>query len=115
MLHLIMMVAMDAKQKISGKTLEEKIVSSMKAAKNHWMVMNQNHQFYGAILAVIEHVGSESDDGKRLIEELGSIKQMNDSINAAASGIPVAFENLKKPENPIGVIRLWKEVQDGKK
>jgi len=102
----LMLVANEAENACKGEPdLRSKCVAAMKAARNHWMVTDDDKQFRGAIAGVMMAVGEGSAEYESLKVEVGAIKAMN----ALFSGVPVDISQIPLPENPVGLIKLWQE------
>jgi len=84
-------------------TVRGRLIAAFKVARNHWMATDEQEQFQGAVAAV--HILSNEEDKRRLEQELLLLR----TLNAASSGVPVAFEDLPVPTDPIGVLGLWHE------
>lgn len=103
--NLAMLVAMEAKMAIKPEdSLEDQCRAAMKAAKGHWMVLDEDTQFKGAVAAIYEL--SDEETRGRIVVELEALK----ALSALLSGVPVDFENVTIPDNPIGLRDLWQEV-----
>lgn len=73
-------------------------------AKNHWMVVDPNHQIKGAFAVALTKLKPE--DRARLMASIDAAR----AINAAASGVPVDFgAMLAKHEGiePLPYDHLW--------
>lgn len=102
---MLALVATEAREAIKNETtLENRLRTAMKAAANHWMVLDRDTQFRGAVAAVYEV--SDEDDRQRIEQELDALK----FINAMLSGVPVDMDRRPKAENPIGLTKLWTEA-----
>lgn len=89
-------------------SLEDKLHSAFMAAQNHWMVLDENPQMMGAVLAV--HEKSSEEDQARLKAEIDVIK----SLNAVISGVPVDMASVLdriQDVEPIGLNRIWRNVK----
>jgi len=105
-------VAAEAKAKLEGITgLGDRLIAAMKAAKGHWLVLDKDVQLRGAIAAVLMVLEEEgnTEDSERIKKELGTLQ----ALSAATSGVPVNFAALDLPANPVGLLKLWHEIQDG--
>jgi hypothetical protein len=106
---MIMLVMADAKHAVKAEdTFEDRLTAAMSAAKNHWMVTDEQLQFKGAIMAVYPSCNPEEQ--ARLKAELDLLK----TIAAASSGIPVdvpaVLDRTSKFEG-IGLGKLWREAE----
>ena len=96
--------------------LEDKLRAAMNVAKNHWMVLDRETQFKGAIAAVMLHYGKDSPEYRRIEAELIKMQQLNAFLMAAQSGLSPQLPEAKTdaPE-PIGMMGLWREaIKDSK-
>ena len=97
---------MDAKRVAEGAdTLEDKLIAAMNETRNHWMVTDEDKQFRAAVGAVMLLV----DDDTRYQIEL-EMKTLN-ALSAMISGVPVDIENIETPDEPIGLMKIWKELR----
>ena len=97
----------EAKHAAEGETtLEGRLSKAMKATKNHWMATDENTQFRAAVGAVL--LLSEGEDKERLEEEIAQLK----AVQAMLSGVPVNFDAMEPMENPIGLMKMWRETND---
>ena len=102
----LMIVIAEAKSAAEGKdTLEDKLTAAMNSARNHWMVLDEDKQFRGAVGAVMLLV---DDETKRRLEL--EMKSLN-ALSAMISGVPVDIEQIEVSEDPIGLLKMWKELK----
>ncbi len=102
----LMIVIAEAKSAAEGKnTLEDKLTAAMNAARNHWMVIDEDKQFRGAVGAVMLLVDDETRDRIEL-----EMKTLN-AMSAIFSGVPVDIERVEVAEDPIGLLKMWKELK----
>lgn len=90
--------------------LHAKLRASMLAAKDHWMVRDRDMQFRGAIAAVMDHYGDNSDEWKRISHELIRIQQLNAFLASAGAGLNPELPSLDGEDKPIGLLTIWREV-----
>lgn len=92
--------------------LERRFRKAMKAAKDHWMVTNDQDQFRGAIGAVL--LSKETTDDEK--ERINATVQSLAALNAMISGIPVDVgAMLKRQEEgpePLPLVKWWSEVKE---
>ena len=101
------MIEAEVRDELSNaKTLEDKFNISFKAAHNHWMFVDEDEQFKGAIGAVCLHATEE--EKTRIMAELDSLR----TLNAMLSGVSIDFSNVPDLENPIGITKMWKLTND---
>lgn len=84
-------------------SLEDRLRSAMRAGHNFWMSTDEDVRFRGSVAAVLLHCSE--DERERIGEEL---KMLRD-LSALLSGVPVDTERITAAENPIGLMRLWRE------
>jgi hypothetical protein len=91
------------------ETFEGKLRAAMKSAAHHWMVLDEPTQQQGALAAVLDLVGPESDEGRRIQHEM----KIHRALQAASSGIPVDFGAMLEGDapEPIGLAKLWTEAK----
>ena len=105
--NLIMLVMMEAGSAIKpDDSLEDRCRSAMKAAKNHWMVLDEDSQFKGAVAALYEQ--ANEDEKVRIKAEFDSLKFLSAMLN----GVPVDFDAIEPLENPVGLNKIWREVTE---
>ncbi len=85
--------------------LDQKIDAAMKATNNHWMILDEDKQFRAAVGGLILSVNEETQT--RIKEEMASLRV----VGAMMSGIPVDIERVEVPENPLGLLKRWKELK----
>ena len=105
--NLIMLVMMEAGSAIKpDDSLEDRCRSAMKAAKNHWMVLDEDSKFKGAVAALYEQ--ANEDEKVRIKAEFDSLKFLSAMLN----GVPVDFDAIEPLENPVGLNKIWREVTE---
>lgn len=89
-----------------------RIQKAMKAAANHWMVLDEAQQFRGAVAAaIVESEGAERDRIERSAKALGRIGAM---LQALQAGIPVDLEGMaaeKQDDDLIPLRAMWDEAK----
>lgn len=88
----------------SADTLDDRIKAAFKAARNHWMVRDENEQFQGAVAGIYEL--SDETDRERIKMEMDGLR----ALSALFSGVPVDMSQIPIPEKPIGLLKTWKET-----
>jgi hypothetical protein len=89
----------------SETTLEGRVRAAMKATVNHWMAVDEDSRFKAAVAAAIElSAGDERDLLEREMRALAA-------LSASMTGIPVNFDEIEFPENPIGLLGMWAQVK----
>jgi hypothetical protein len=95
----------------SKQLLEERLRVTMRAARNHWLVTNEESQFKMAVGAVM--VEATEEERGRIEVDLKFLKAMS----SAASGVPVDFGRLMKELGKdgtvkgVGLMKLWDEIK----
>lgn len=85
----------------AAATAADKLRVAFKGARNHWMFTDEDEQMRGAIGAAMHHMSTE--DREIIEKELRALQ----AISAATRGLPINFEAVEIPENPIGILKLW--------
>lgn len=105
----ISIVMIECRAAASGATtLEGRIKAAFKSACNHWMVLDDNQRFQGAVAAVWD---LSDDETKSRIE--GEMKSLR-TLSAICSGVPVDFAQIETPQNPIGLLGKWHEQKEAR-
>ena len=86
-------------------TLEDKLTAAMRDARHHWMVTNEDEQFRAAVGAVM--LNSDDDTRRRIEKEMLALR----TLGTAMDGVPVDFSSVEVPEDPIGLLALWKDTK----
>lgn len=107
-----MIVAMEARTACRGEPdLIERIKKAMKASRNHWMVLEEAHQFRGALAgAILESEGEERD---RIERSAAALNRTGAMLQALQAGVPVDFKSMaeNKPDDDLIPLRkLWDEA-----
>ena len=106
---VIMIAATDAMDACKGKkTLKAKLLAAMRAVKDHWLLTNKDEQFIAAIGGVAE-ISSE-DDKHQILTEAKFLKAITSALNGGGVVLPQPPDGFK----PIGLIKMWCEVNEGK-
>lgn len=91
--------------------LEERLKVVMRAALNHWLVLEEEGQFKMAVGAVM--VEATEEERERMEIDLKFLRAMS----SAASGVPVDFGRLieelveRSEVKAVGLRKLWDEVK----
>ena len=110
MLALVVAECSSAVDSCKG-TLEDKAQAAMKKAKDHWMVLDKDTQFRGAIGALLIHYGKDSPEYERISQELDSLRKISAILQAAAVGLSVNLSEEDLPKHkPIGLMKMWQEI-----
>lgn len=84
--------------------LESRFRAAAASTKHNWMAPDEDTAFRAAIAAL--YISAPEEDQPRILEEAEALK----IISAMLSGIPVDLDAVKMPENPIGLMKLWRET-----
>lgn len=104
----IVLAMEEAKQRLEGKTfstLEERCKEAMRVTVRHWLITDEDERFRAAIGAVL--LTCSPEEKTRIEEEL----QVWKMLAAALQGVPVDLSDMRCPENPIALSKLWYEVK----
>lgn len=91
--------------------LEERLKVTMRAALNHWLVLDEEGQFKMAVGAVMVEATEEEQERMNI-----DIKFLR-ALSSAASGVPVDFGRLieelgeDSAAKAVGLRKLWDEVK----
>jgi hypothetical protein len=113
---LIALVIHEARAALKADaTLPENVAAAMKAAANHWTVLDFEPQFKGAIAALATHYGEGSPEYERIIYEARMLGKFNAMIVAAQAGLSVGLDSLvdddePKPE-PVGLMQAFRDAR----
>lgn len=94
--------------------LETRLRAAMALAKGHWMATNEDHQFRGAVGAVMLSYGEDAPEFARIEHEMRLLQQVSTMVQAAQLGMSVGGLSVADdaPE-PIGLMGLWRDVMGG--
>ena len=96
-----------AKQEVD---LKDKIIAAMKVTEDHWMITDEDLRFKAAIAGAISACLSENSK-ERIIEEVNALS----CLSTMLSGGSVDLSEIKMPENPIGLMKLWMDIKEENK
>lgn len=108
---MLSLVAVEAGSACRGEPdLIERIKKAMRAARDHWMVLDPEIQLRGALAAVLQE--SEGAERERLERSIERLKKASALLSALASGVPVDFEAVELPSDEdnagtIPILKLW--------
>ncbi len=94
--------------------LTERLRKCMKAAHNHWMVLDEPTQLRGAVAAAVDL--TDEPDKTRLSRSWERFVKLNNALGAASNGVPVDFGALLaeqegvEPLDIIPIMALWSET-----
>ena len=110
--NMIMLGITELRSKVDPKqSLEERLKVAMKAALEHWCVLDEEPQFKMAIGAVMAEATEEEQERIRI-----DIKFLS-AMASAAGGVPVDFVRLVEElgegsaAKAVGLRKLWDEVK----
>lgn len=103
-----------AKSAASGvQGIEAKCRAAFKAVRQEDMFCSgDNVMFNGALAGVVEDLGLESEDGKKVCEAARGVNKANAVLQAMASGVPVDLEAAMKdlpPKPALPLMQWWHE------
>jgi len=87
------------------------LTKAFKAAKNHWMVLDSEPQFGGALNAVLVKMGQDHPDKQRLTTEIELLGKFNAFLRAAQMGLSPDVPEVPEGFQAFGIRKLWEEVQ----
>ena len=102
---LALVVAESEGAVVPGETLKERLTAAMRKAQGHWMVLDKDTQFRGAIGAVLKTATEE--EKAEILKELEGLRM----ISALISGVPVDLESLEDKGPNVGLLGLWRATQ----
>ena len=89
--------------------LKERVRKAMQKAYKHWMVLDEQEQFKGAVTGAF--LCSDEDDKLTIKAALQSLQ----TLSAVLSGVPVDLEEALKQQESVAdklaLLPLWKEVK----
>lgn len=85
-------------------SLDGMLRAAMQAMKNHWMITDENEQLKAAVAAVMLLSDEETKD--KITREWKAAA----AFSALLSGLPIDMSCVDMPENPIGIMKIWREV-----
>lgn len=102
----LMMVALECKEAAKEEDFEARLDKCCEAAKDHWMVLDKEKQFHGAMVAA--YLQSNDEEKKRIEVSLKILR----TVSAMFSGVPVdinQIESLSEGAEPIAMQALFKK------
>lgn len=91
-------------------TLAENVAAVMQVAANHWMVLDRNEQFTGAVAALLSHYRDTPEEA-RIRWEVQSIQRLSAMLSAAQAGLSVGIpepdEDARETFEPIRLIQSF--------
>ena len=92
--------------------LDARLKKAMKAARNHWMVTDENAQFKGALAAALMETADEAERD-RIIRSARALNRIGALISALQSGVKVDLEAMaaEKADDDLLPLRdLWAQA-----
>ena len=89
----------------------EMLRKSLKAARRHWMILDEDPQLKGALNAVLKKMGDSHPDRDRLETEIRMLSQFSAFLSAAQAGLAVEPPSLPEGFEALGVMKLWHEAK----
>jgi len=104
--NLLALVATIAHGSIRGKDWETAFDEAMNAAATNGIITDEDLQFQGAVGGLLMWAHKREDDEltERITKELGVLR----ALSAALSGVVIDTGQLTL-ENPLGLMKRWKE------
>lgn len=87
--------------------IEGRLRVAFGVTRDHWATTGEENRFRAGVGGVI--LASSPEEQERINAELHNLQM----VGAAVAGIPVDFSALGVDEEPIGLLRIWREVKDG--
>ena len=115
MVNLVIAECKHAVEECKGD-VKAKLLAAMNAAKDHWMVLDKEIQFKGAVASVLLHYPEGSEERKRIEHELAVMRRFNAMIVASNAGLSVSLPEAEDEEKhePLAMVGMWHDVT-GKK
>ncbi len=87
-------------------TLEARLKAAMQLTKDgHWLLSSEDENFRCAVGAVM--LNASPDERERIEADLRGLK----ALSAMISGVPVDLSRIEVPENPLGMMAMWREIK----
>lgn len=110
LLSIVIMSCAQAVERCHG-SLEDKARAAMGEAKDHFMVLDRDVQFRGAVGALLLHYGKGSPEYERIAAEIAGIRKLTAILASAHAGLSVNLTDDDVPKHePIGLMRMWHEA-----
>ena len=85
-------------------SLEDRLRAVMKVGREHWMITDEDERFRASVGAAL--MSATDEEQEQIKTELHALRD----FSALCSGIPIDVSRIVVPENPVGLLALWKEV-----
>jgi hypothetical protein len=107
----ISMISMECEAAIGDeKDAKEMLRKAFKAARHHWMVLDQGPQFSGALNAVLVKMGDDHPEQERLRTEVKLLSQFNSFLQAAQAGLNPDVPEVPEGFEAFGIRKLFDEA-----
>lgn len=107
----IQMVSMECESAIGDeRDAKAMLEKAFKAAKHHYMILEPDPQFKGALNAVLTKMGDEHPDKERLTTEIKLLSQLGAWLQAAQQGLSVDPPSVPEGFEGLGIRKLWDEA-----
>jgi len=97
------------------ETIEDMFRAVVPEAHNHWLIIDEDEQFRGAIGAVLLALQEKGrdDDMERITKELEMLKALS---LIGTPGVSINLGDIMvEGFEPIGLMRIWKETTNAKR
>lgn len=93
--------------------VENKIKAAMQGViEKNWMDTDDDSMMRAALAAVLLDVGRDSDDGKRIVASMDSLRKLSALLAAAQAGLSVSLnDDDMPPDNLLPLIPMWHEAK----
>lgn len=104
------LAARDVKEAVG---IEDKIKAGMRAViRENWMDTDDDSMMRAALAAVLMDVGRDSDDGKRILASMDSLRKLSAMLTAAQAGLSINLtDDDMPPDNLLPLIPMWHEAK----
>lgn len=83
--------------------LVDRLRAAMRVGRDHWMITDEDERFCASVGAVL--LSATDDERDRLGTELRALRD----YSALCNGLPIDPLRITMPEDPVGLLGLWKE------
>lgn len=101
----LMLVAAECREAAKEKDFDARLNKCCEAAKDHWMVLDKEKQFKGAMVAA--YMESSEEEKKRIEVSLKSLE----TLGAVLKGLPIDIEQAAKDIEGIDIIPMQQLFQ----
>lgn len=96
-------------------SLEEKLMTAMKMASNHWVVLDEEKQFLGAVGAVMDFCGKDSLEYKRMEYTMKALQRLNTLVRGAQLEMSMSLSDALGSEEekyePVPLRDFWDKAK----